>query len=93
MLGGLSAAPLRWTTSIELVVKFELVIKPKGRSRFCLTIAVALVARATRLSDEGPARGTALQRETVVNHWLTIQAIRLSRPRVALVWPSLRPGD
>ena len=46
-----------------------------------------------RSSDEGPARRTELQRETVVNHWLTIQAIRLSRPRVALVWPSLRPGD
>ena len=49
-------------TPIELVVKFELVIN--------LSLA------PTRSSDEGPARGTALQRETVVNHWLTIQAIR-----------------
>ena len=43
--------------------------------------------------DAHQTRGTALQRETVVNRWLTILPIRLERPRVALVWPSLRPGD
>ena len=70
-------AARRGRTPIELVAKFELVINLNAarcfgrRSRWHLSLA------PTRSCDEGPARWTALQRETVVNHWLTIQAIRL----------------
>ena len=62
-------------TPIELVAKFELVINLNAARVFLLDDRGG-TCRSRRRGDEGPARGTALQRETVVNHWSTIQAIR-----------------